>query len=66
VSVHEYDAEKQLWLVTTDDSKHDVFDMYRPTKRSRKQMDALEGEQRASVNLTTNGLFNLRIDLNSN
>ncbi len=55
VSIHDYDAEKQLWLVTPDDREHDVFDMYRPAKRSRQQLEAIEGEQQSTENLVTNG-----------
>ncbi|CAF1149286.1 unnamed protein product [Adineta steineri] len=55
VSIHEYDAEKQLWLVTPDNREHEVFDMYRPAKQSRKQMEAIEGEQPATPHSATNG-----------
>jgi len=44
-----------LWLVTPDDREHDVFDMYRPAKRSRQQLEAIEGEQQSTENLVTNG-----------
>ena len=55
VSIEDYNAEKQLWFVTTDDSEHDVFDMYRPAKRSRKQMESIEGKKRTGETPTTNG-----------
>lgn len=44
VSVRDYDAEKQLWLVSIDERQHDVFDMYRPHKLSRK-MEAIEARR---------------------
>ncbi len=55
VSIRYYDAEQQLWLVTPDDREHNVFDMYRPTKRSRKQMEAIEDKERSTENSMTNG-----------
>jgi len=55
VSIRGYDADKQLWLVTPDDREHNVFDMYRPAKRSRKQMEAIEDRQRSTENSVTNG-----------
>ncbi len=57
VSIRDYDSEKQQWLVTTDDREHNVFDMYRPAKRNRKQMEAIEETQRLTENSITNGQF---------
>ena len=57
VSIHDYDSDKQLWLVATDDGEHDVFDMYRPAKRSRTPMDAIEGRQASAKPAGTNGEF---------
>ena len=61
VSVRDYDAEKQLWLVSTDERQHDVFDMYRPAKRARRQQEAIEGRRgsidgrRGSIDYSTSG-----------
>ena len=55
VSVRDYNAEKQLWLVSTDERQHDVFDMYRPAKRARRQQEAIEG-RRGSIEYSSNGL----------
>lgn len=55
VSIREYDAKKQLWHVSTDDQEHDVFDMYRPAKRSRKQKEAIEGKEQVNGHSATNG-----------
>ncbi|CAF4290444.1 unnamed protein product, partial [Rotaria sp. Silwood2] len=55
VSIHDYDTEKQLWLITTDDREHDVFDMYRPAKKSRKQIEDIEEKRQRSDNSTSNG-----------
>ncbi|CAF1258579.1 unnamed protein product, partial [Adineta ricciae] len=57
VSIHDYDAEQQLWLVTPDDREHDVFDMYRSTKRSRKEIEAAENGSRSGASSATNGLY---------
>lgn len=56
VSVREYDHEKQRWLVVPDDRQHNVFDMYRPAKRVRKQ-EAIEAKRRSTENGFTNGEF---------
>lgn len=56
VSVREYDAEKQRWRVSPDDREHNVFDMYRPTKRSRKQ-ESIEQKGGSTENSMTNGKF---------
>ena len=58
MSIRDYNAEKQLWLVTPDDREHQVFDMYRPAKRSRKGQEAIEDKNRPLENGTTNGLLN--------
>ena len=56
VSVRDYDAERQLWLVSTDERQHDVFDMYRPAKRARRQPEAIEG-RRGSIDYSSGSLF---------
>lgn len=56
VSVREYDSEKQRWRVVPDDREHNVFDMYRPAKRSRKQ-EAIETKRRSTENGFSNGEF---------
>ncbi|CAF4566002.1 unnamed protein product [Rotaria socialis] len=53
VSILDYDTEKQLWLVTTDEREHIVFDMYRPAKQSRKPREAIERRQPSPEKLTT-------------
>ncbi|CAF1941259.1 unnamed protein product [Rotaria magnacalcarata] len=53
VSILDYDTEKQLWLVATDEREHSVFDMYRPAKRSRKPSDAIQRRQPSPEKLTT-------------
>ncbi len=55
VSIRDYDPEQQQWLVSTDDREHNVFDMYRPAKRSRKQNEAIEGKQQSLEHSHTNG-----------
>ena len=56
VSVRRYDKETQRWRVSPDDREHNVFDMYRPTKRSRKQ-EAIEHRRESAANGTANGKF---------
>lgn len=42
VSICDYDSDKELWQVSVDDREHDVFDMYRPKKKARKDLSPIE------------------------
>lgn len=57
VSIRDYDYDRQLWLVTPDDREHQVYEMYRAPKRTRRETSAIEDQSQSSENSYTNGLL---------